>query len=187
MCLQRLTNEIHIDCHIDHIINTHTKFGGNMYVLLRNPINRVMLEIVTWQFILQLAQDNGWEPRGIKPIDYFSSEITPMGTGYTPREAGLKCEIRNSDATGIGKATHRAMLKHGLIKPKKIKLRDDGVVTALDELIQIRNFIESGWFVVERVEDYDRKKHPKVMRRIDGLCFSELYPFRVIGNQISRL
>jgi hypothetical protein len=47
-----------------------------MYVLLRNPSNRIMLEIVTWQFLLQLAQDNGWKPRGIKPIDYFSSDTT---------------------------------------------------------------------------------------------------------------
>ena len=100
-------------------------------VLLRNPSNKIMLEIVTWQFLLQLAQDNGWKPRGIKPIDYFSSDTTPMGTGYTPREAGLKCEIRNSDATGIGKAIYRAMLKRGLIKPKKTKLRDDGVITAV--------------------------------------------------------
>ena len=140
---------------------------------LRNPSNRIMLEIDTWQFLLQLAQDNGWKPRGIKPIDYFSSDTTPMGTGYTPREPGLKCEIRNSDATDIGKAIHRAMLKHGLIKQKKIKLRDDGVVTALDELIQVRNFIESGWFIVERVGEYDRKKHPKVLRRVDGSMFQE--------------
>ena len=169
MCLQELTNEIHIGCHIGLITNTNTKFGGNMYVLLRNPGNSIMLEIVTWQFLLQLAQDNGWKPRGIKPIDYFSSDTTPMGTGYTPREPGLKCEIRNSDAKGIGKAIHRATLKHGLIKPKKIKLRDDGVITALDELIQVRNFIESGWFVVERVEEYERKKHPKPLMGIDGL------------------
>ena len=142
-----------------------------MYVLLRNPGNSIMLEIVTWQFLLQLAQDNGWKPRGIKPIDYFSSDTDPCGTGYTPRQPGLKCEIRNSDATGIGKAIYRAMLKHGLIKPKKTKLKDDGVVTALDELIQVRNFIESGWFIVERVEEYNSKKHPKVMRRIDESMF----------------
>ena len=164
---QELSNEIPIGCHIALITNTHTKFGGDMYVLLRNPGNRIMLEIATWQFLLQLAQDNGWKPRGIKSIDYFSSDTTPMGTGYTPREPGLKCEIRNSDARGIGNAIHRAMLKQGLIKPKKIKLRDDGVATALDELIQVRNFIESGWFIVERIGEYDRKKHPKVLRRIE--------------------
>jgi hypothetical protein len=43
----------------------------------------------------------------------------------------------------------------------------------LDELIQVRNFIESGWFIVERVEEYDRKKHPKVLRKIDGSMFQE--------------
>ena len=50
----------------------------------------------------------------------------------------------------------------------QVKLWDNGIVTALDELIQVRNFIESGWFIVERVEEYDRKKHPKVLRKING-------------------
>ena len=169
--MQGYTNEIHIACYIDHISNIYTKLGGNMYILLRNPSNRITLEIITWQFLLQLAQDNGWKPGGIKAIDYFSTDLDPCGTGYTPRESGLKCEIRNSDATGIGKAIYRAMLKHGLIKPEKIRLKDDGVVTALDEFIQVRNFIESGWFIVECVKEYDRKKHPKVLRRIDGSLF----------------
>ena len=140
-----------------------------MYVLLRNPSNRIMLEIVNWQFLLQLAQDNGWMPEGIQEIDYMSTDLLAQGSGYTPRKKGLRCRIRNSDANEMGKAIYKAMVKNNLIKPKNTKLKDDGVVTALDELIQVRNFMESGAFIVERVGEFDKEKHPRILRRIEGV------------------
>lgn len=128
-----------------------------------------MLEIDTWQSLLQLAHDNGWMPEGVESISYFSTDILPLGSGYTPRRNGLRAKIRNSDAREMGKSIHRAMIKNDLIKPKKVTLKDDGIVTATDELIQVRNFMESGSCVVERVGEYNKKGHPKVLRRIEGL------------------
>jgi hypothetical protein len=69
----------------------------------------------------------------------------------------------------MGKAIYKAMVKNNLIKPKKIKLRDDGTVTAVDELIQVRNFMESGSFIVERIGEFDKEKHHDVLRKIDGV------------------
>lgn len=140
-----------------------------MYVLLRNTESRMMLEIDTWQSLLQLAQDNGWMPEGIEPVDYYSTDRDAHGTGYTPRKSSLRCRIRTSDARRMGKSIHKAMVQNDLIKPKKVTLKDDGIVTALDELIQVRNFMEAGSSILERVGEYNKKEHPKVLRRIDGL------------------
>jgi hypothetical protein len=169
--LQRKCNEIPADGYIDDFSNSHSGFGGNMYVLIKNPGSRIMLKIDTWQSLLQLARDNGWMPQGIESVDYISTDTLPQGSGYTPRKNGLRAQIRSSDANEMGKAIYKAMIRNGLVKPKKEKLRDDGIITDVDELIQVRNFMESGWFVVERVEEYNRKKHPKVLRKFDGSLF----------------
>jgi hypothetical protein len=79
--LQRNCNEILIDAYIDGPNNSHTKFGGNMYVLIMKPGSRIMLEINTWQSLLQLAQDNGWMPQGIESVDYISTDTLPRGSG----------------------------------------------------------------------------------------------------------